>query len=115
MPDVFGGKIFFDINNCAYLVPEILNSYIGANCTLYITNDQDTPIDSSKIFSYQSGSLDLNIGECNTHTVEDIWGLISYEVTTCMVSGTFDLILVNKDNETIEITNGIINNFPTDD
>ena len=113
MPDVFGGEIYFDLNNCAYLVPKIPGSYIGANCTLYST-DQDTPIDSSKVFTYQSGFLNLTIEECNTKTVEDPYGIFSFEVTTCMVSGTFDLTLVNKDNETIEITNGIINNFPAD-
>ena len=113
MPDVFGGEIYFDIQNCAYLVPEFPGSYIGQNCTLYST-DQYTPIDSSKVFAYQSGSLNLTIGECNTYTVEDPFGFFSYEVTTCQVSGTFDLTLVNKNNETIEITNGLINNFPVD-
>jgi len=110
--DVFGGDIYFNMNNCAYMAPELSNVYRDPACNLTShINGQILPIDSSKVFTYQSGSLNLTISECKTYPNKySISGPSSYSV--CKASGTFNLTLVNKGGETIEITNGIINNFP---
>jgi len=107
MPDVFGGEIYFDTHNCAYLIPQGTIVTKGENCNLSsFVNGQIVPIDSSKVFTFQSGTLKLFISDCKTHSLGS--GL---DWSTCRASGTFDLTLANNLNETIEITNGIFNNI----
>ena len=116
IPGVFGGEIYFDINSCAYLAPELTTIYKDVHCNLTSRIDGlISPIDSSKVFTYQSGSLNLTISDCITNTEEYPHpdGGSSHTTSSCRASGTFDLTLVNKNNETIEITNGIIHDFPT--
>jgi len=107
MPDVFDGEIYFDISNCAYM--NLSGTYVtlGQHCNLTAYADGQTmPIDSSKVFIYQSGSLKHSISDCKKHSLGS--GL---DWTTCRASGSFDLTLKNKDNETIEITNGTFKNI----
>jgi len=107
MPDVFGGEIYFDIHHCAYLLPPSTNITLEQSCNLTsFVNGQNVPIDSSKVFIYQSGSLNLSVSDCKTHSLGS--GL---DWSTCRASGTFELTLVNNLNETIEITNGTFNNI----
>ena len=115
LPGVFGGEIYFDVNGCAYMAPELTTIYTDLHCNLTSKVDGiNVPIDSSKVFIYQSGSLNLTISDCSTNTSENPHpdGGSSSTVTSCRASGTFDLTLVNKNNETIEITNGVIKDFP---
>lgn len=111
MVDVFGGIIYFDETDCAYLKPEFNTVYIGEACNLMTITDGNTvPIDSVKVFQYQSGSFNVFLDKCEMHSWEHpIGGTVEYEV--CVASGTFDLSLVNKNNETIELSDGIIKNI----
>lgn len=107
MPDVFGAEIYFDVSHCAYLNLSSVYVTLEENCKLTaFANGQTGPIDSSKVFIYQSGSLQLSISDCKNHSLGS-----GYDWTTCRASGSFDLTLMNKDNETIEITNGTFKNI----
>ena len=110
MVDVFGGEIYFDEKNCAYLAPEYYKVYHDEDCNLDARiNNQIVPIDSTKVFIYQSGYLNASLTNCQTHTTD--LGISVYTYTTCIASGTFELTLVNKIDETIEITSGTIYNY----
>jgi len=110
MVDVFGGEIYFDEKNCAFLAPEYYKVYHDEDCNLDARiNNQIVPIDSTKVFIYQSGYLNASLTNCQTHTTD--LGISVYTYTTCIASGTFELTLVNKIDETIEITSGTIYNY----
>ncbi len=108
--DVFGGEIYFDIFNCAYLNLSSSLVILSNECKLSsFQNGHDMPIDSSKVFIYQSGSLNLMIADCKTHyLLGNPW------YNSCTASGTFELTLANNNNETIKITNGNFKNFESD-
>jgi hypothetical protein len=111
MADVFGGRIHFEKTGCAYLQPEFTyNILLNQGCQLSeITAGGNTiPIDSVKVFVYQSGSLNVSFSNCITKSGVDIFTGLNYQYDICAALGTFDLVLANKNNETIKITNGIV-------
>jgi len=91
MIDVFGGQIYYEKTGSAYLD----------------TNSGGT-IDSAKVFIYQSGSLNVSFSNCVTKTRTDLFTGQTAQYHDCAALGTFDLTLVNKNNETIKLTNGIV-------
>lgn len=94
-------------DHCAYMAPTGNYIMLEQNCMLTDwENGQTVPIDSSKVFIFQSGSLNHSISDCKSHSLGP-----GYEWTTCRATGTFDLTLVNKFNEAIEITNGTFKNI----
>jgi hypothetical protein len=110
MLDVFGGEIYFDEKDCAYLAPEYYKVYHDENCNLRTqSNGHIVPIDSTKVFIFQSGYLNASLTDCQTHTSD--LGIAVYTYVTCIASGTFELTLVNNIDETVEITNGTIYNY----
>ena len=54
------------------------------------------------------GSLNVSFSNCVAKSGVDIVTGLNYQYIDCAALGTFDLILVNKNNETIKITNGIV-------
>ncbi len=109
MSEALGGTIYFE-KGCAYLEP--LGSSISQNQGCLLTDKDDAghiiPIDSTKVFIYQSGSFNINFSNCTKKTGVDFVTGISYQYDVCAVSGSFDLTLVNKDNTTIKISDGIV-------
>ena len=97
-PDVLGGVVkFIWINNCAILEPAGMDISFNFNsCAFY----SPTPVDSSKIFTYSSGSGNTVASDCeNKH--EPIFNV---DYTTCTISGSFSLVLVNNAGDTKTIT-----------
>ncbi|MBL0271508.1 MAG: hypothetical protein IPQ06_00190 [Chitinophagaceae bacterium] len=106
--DVFGGKIFFysqafnpsaPFNNCAFLQPTgtlIVKNLPG--CLL--TNFNGSPIDSSRVFIYNSGSISTAYTNCKLKT--DPFTNIQYE--ECRVTGSFSLVIGNNSGQTKKIT-----------
>lgn len=104
-PDLFKGTINYPYANCAYLEPnDISTIQLTTNCQL--TNAGGMPIDSVAVYLYQSGSVNISYINCSTKSEYDVYSgsTILYEV--CDAVGTFDLILKNKENKTITITEG---------
>jgi len=107
--DLFGGSIYYYrnsslSNNCAYLSPtgqQLVAQQPG--CILY---NNGNPIDSVKVYSYRSGSMNYSTSNCKHKKEPDLvfGGYIEYDV--CDINGTFSLTLGNKNNQTIVITNG---------
>lgn len=112
MPDEFGGPIYYQ-PGCAYLAPEFTSINLGQGCTLseIDVSGGSVPIDSEKVFLYQSGSLNVSFSNCVNQTGYDPVTGTNYTYTTCDADGTFDLTLVNKNDSTIKITNGVVKNF----
>jgi len=110
MINVFGGEVYFDNDGCGYLAPDNYTIYKNWECMLTSQeNGHIVPIDGTKVFTYQSGYLNVTLSHCQVITERE--GLTEYSYTTCIASGTFELTLANNNNETIEITNGTIANF----
>jgi hypothetical protein len=114
MPAIFGGRIYFTQPTCAYLEPG--NTIIYDNyptCQLSIKNSygDPEPIDSALVYIYQSGSLNISFSNCVMKTETDIYTGDTNQYEVCLASGTFDLVLINKNNNTIKITNGIVNQY----
>ena len=109
MVDELGGAIYFK-KACAYLAP--LGSIIHENDGCGLTERDDTgtiiPIDSTKVYLYQSGSFNISVSNCTKKTAVDVLTGQSYQYDDCSVSGTFDLTVVNKEDATIKITDGIV-------
>ncbi len=109
MVDELGGSIYFE-KACAYLEP--LGSIIYENEGCVLTEKDGTgniiPIDSTKVYIYQSGFFNISISNCTKKTAVDLLTGDSYQYDDCTVSGTFDLTLVNKEDATIKITDGIV-------
>lgn len=98
-PDVLGGVVRFSwINNCAFLEPTGLDIYYNYNtCAFFIAGG---PVDSSRIFSYKSGSKNTAITNCKTKN--DRLNGVTYN--TCTISGSFSLVLSNSTGLTKSIT-----------
>jgi len=111
-PDEFGGAIYYQ-PGCAYLAPELTSIKLEPGCTLseIEVSGDSVPIDSEKVFLYQSGSLNVSFSNCEDHTGYDPFTNQNYTYTICDANGTFDLTLVNKNDSTIKITNGVVKNF----
>jgi len=105
-PDIFKGDILFPYSNCAYLDPNHAVQ-LSPNCQL---TSQGSPIDSVNVYIYQSGSMNISYKNCKDKSGNDPGpggaGRFIYEL--CDIDGTFDLILKNKENKTITITEGKI-------
>jgi hypothetical protein len=110
MVNVFGGRIHFEKTGCAFLEPEFTYLRLDQGCQLSEINPvgNTIPIDSVKVFVYQSGSLNVSFSNCITKSGVDFVTGLNYQYEICAALGTFDLVLVNKNNETIKITNGIV-------
>lgn len=108
-PDLFGGTIYYHYNsslnnNCAYLSPTGQQVYVQhPGC---IVLNSGNPIDSVKVYLYRSGNLSITKSNCRRMTERAYGGSGGVEYDLCDVSGTFNLTLGNKNNQTIVITNG---------
>jgi hypothetical protein len=113
MLQVFEGYIYFRGNGCAYMAPEnSVPSITEPGCVLTDqTGGSNFPIDSVLVYYYQSGSLNSTISDCKGYSGTDFGTGLPYAYSECKVSGTFDLTLVNKNNQTIKITNGVFSNY----
>ena len=107
MADVFGGRIHYEKTGCAYLEPEF-TSGISLSPGCQLSSGNTDPIDSVKVFLYQSGSLNVSFSNCITKSGVDPFTGLNYQYNEYAALGTFDLTLVNKNNETIKVTNGIV-------
>ena len=107
-PDLFNGIIHFPSPNCAYLDPNTNGSslFLASGCQL--TSGSGTAIDSVAVYLYQSGSATLTYKNCTQKSeYEPFTGrTVSYDI--CDANGTFNLVLKNKENKTITITNGVL-------
>lgn len=112
MPTVFGGRVYFLRNECAYLEPgnKVVN-VVEPNCQLSIKYDfgNPQPVDSVEVYLYQSGNLDISFSSCEYKTETDIYIGQTRQYQVCRAKGTFNLTLVNKNNVTISIINGSVN------
>ena len=111
MENVFHGRIYFEEGNCAFFAPWFTNIQKGQDCQLFIINPVGSPepVDSSEVYLYQSGTLNASASNCETRAGTDFVTGYPYSITMYAIKGTFDLILVNKNGQTIQITNGIFN------
>lgn len=90
---------------CAYMIP---NSMAGlgltyANCQF---SSNSGPIDSAQVYFYRSGSISYTVSNC-VHIKKILLqapGTIEYD--ECTVTGNFNIILGNNNNQTIKITDG---------
>ncbi len=109
MSEALGGTIHFE-KDCAYLEP--LGSSISQNEGCLLTDKDEAgniiPIDSTKVFIYQSGSFNISFSKCVKKTSVDLLTGQSSQYDDCAASGSFDLTLVNKDNDIIVISDGIV-------
>jgi len=104
-PDIFGGTIYFREPGCAYLEPTGTNfSLASPGCQLI----SGGPIDSTKVYFYQSGTVNISKSDCEHKREPDLvfGGFLEHD--ECTLSGDFSLTLVNKNNATIKITNGVL-------
>ncbi|MEP6700008.1 MAG: hypothetical protein ABJA85_01780 [Bacteroidota bacterium] len=102
--NLFGGSINIISPNpgpiqCAYFRPAGMSvSSFGPNCIL--TNGGN-PIDSLQVYWYESGSLSFSYSDCR-----DLTGTTVPGQRDCGITGNFDLMLTNKNNQKIKLTNG---------
>lgn len=103
--NLLGGDITISSLNpgpiqCAYMKPR--GSYVaatGGNCSQL--HSGGNPIDSVAVYWYESGSLSYSYSDCQVLT-----GTIVPGQKDCAISGTFDLVLTNKNNQKMRLTNG---------
>jgi hypothetical protein len=109
MPSVFGGQIFFIRNGCAYLETgsDVIN-VTEPNCQLSIQDNfgNPQPIDSVKVYIYRSGTLNISFSECKVKSSTDPWTGATHQYQVCRAKGTFELTLINKNQQQLKITNG---------
>ncbi len=109
MPSVFGGRIFFIRNGCAYLETgsDVIN-VTEPNCQLSIQDNfsNPQPIDSVKVYIYQSDTLNISFSDCKVKSSTDPWTGAMHQYHVCRAKGTFELTLINKNQQQIKITNG---------
>jgi hypothetical protein len=110
MVNLFGGRVYFEKTGCAYLEPEFSYIILNSGCMLSVQNPSGSPlpIDSSKVFLYESGTLNISFSNCISKSGVDIITGLPYQYNDCAAIGTFDLTLKNNNNSTIKITNGIV-------
>jgi hypothetical protein len=109
-PDLFNGVIHFPYANCAYLDPVTngVSLELETNCQLTASG---MPIDSVAVYVYNSGLVNIVYTNCSWKTKYDLFtgNTIQYEV--CDAIGTFSLLLRNKENKTISITEGKLEEY----
>jgi hypothetical protein len=110
MVNLFGGRVYFEKTGCAYLEPVSSTVILNSGCMLSECTSSGTTvaIDSSKVFIYESGSLNISFSNCISKSRVDIITGLPYQYNDCAAIGTFDLTLKNNNNLTIKITNGIV-------
>jgi hypothetical protein len=98
-PDILGGTVKFSwVNNCAFLEPTGMDISVNYNtCAFFVMSGT---VDSSKIFTYSSGSGNTTATNCKTKTDR----LFNVTYTTCTISGSFSLVLINNAGLTKRIT-----------
>ncbi len=102
--NLFGGDIYITARNpgaivCGYLQPTGSSvSSTGANCNLHSGGN---PIDSVAVYWYESGSINFTYSDC-----KDVTAAIVPGQKDCAINGTFDLVLTNKNNQKMRLTNG---------
>ncbi len=102
--NLFGGDIYITAHNpgtidCAFLQPTGSSvSTTGNNCQLH---NGGNPIDSVAVYWYESGSLNFTYTDCKALT-----GTIVPGQKDCAISGTFDIVLTNKNNQKMRLSNG---------
>jgi hypothetical protein len=110
MPNAFPGRVYFEKTGCAYLEPEFASVRLAQGCQLKQVDQAGNlvPIDSSKVFIYQSGSLNVSFSDCSSKSGVDFVTGYNYQYNECAAIGTFGLTLANKNNELIKITDGVV-------
>jgi hypothetical protein len=108
MPNIFKAPIQYHRTGCAFMGREVT---VRPGCVLLSnsTSPPSSPIDSTEVFYYESGVLNLSVSNCVTKSGYDFWTGQNYTQTICAIKGTFDLTLTNKNNDKIKITNGEVN------
>ncbi len=97
-PDVFGGVVkFIWTDTCAFLEPTGMDIFFNYNSCDFVSA---TPVDSSRIYRYSSGSGSSAASNCKTKTDR----LFNVTYTKCTISGTFSLVLINNAGDTKSIT-----------
>jgi hypothetical protein len=103
-PDLFGGNISFEPDNCAYLDPYGNEIQRFSPCQL---SRNSQPIDSVAVFIYESGSLKINTTNCKTTSETDFFTGNTIYTSVCDITGSFNLTLKNKEDSLIVITDGV--------
>ncbi len=62
-------------------------------------------------FSSQFGNLNINFTQCEVKSGTDPWTGATHQYQVCRAAGTFDLTLVNKNNQKIILTDGNVDQF----
>jgi hypothetical protein len=85
---------------CAYLQPTGSSvSALGGDCNRLQAGGN--PIDSVRVYWYESGSVNFSYSDCKAITSATVPGQ-----NDCAISGTFNITLTNKNNQKIILTNG---------
>ena len=105
--DLFGGEIVFNKPGCAYLNPHNAELAEDPGCILSYTDGK--PIDSSRVYLYQSGVFNVNTSNRKQIQKHDPFTGEYYYVDECDVHGNFNVTLVNNKGDIIEIKNGVLN------
>ena len=100
-PDIFGGTIDMDCNPqgniaCTLFIPSGMNAL--GSCSNF--NNNGAPIDSVKVYWYESGSVNFFYTDCKNNSNGPS------DVKDCAINGTFSLTLTNKNNQKIILSNG---------
>jgi hypothetical protein len=103
-PDIFNGKIHFLNPHCAYLEPTGTDITSSTDCQL---TSWGPPIDSVAVYLYKSGKRIISKKNCSDVTSTDIITGRTSTHTVCDIYGSFDLVLINKENKLITITDGV--------
>lgn len=102
---ISGARLEFSGNRCAYMGAQI--SIYNPGCILKdISSGSPKDIDSVKTFYYESGTLNISETNCKTERKYDIVTAQYYDLSYCTLSGTFNLVLTNKNNTKIILSNG---------
>ena len=101
--DIFKGIIYYPHSNCAFFEPDGSSVQIMWDCQL---SSNSFPLDSTAVYLYSEGSINLIYKNCQNKTELDPFTGRTIRYDICDVDGTFDLVLKNKENKTIRITDG---------
>jgi hypothetical protein len=101
--DIFTAPIYFKKPDCAFYGTDNKGVMITGDCQL--SDFSGSPIDSALVYIYQSGSMNVSYNNCSTAKLIDLSG---NHVTAqyCDMQGSFDLVLKNKENKLITISDG---------
>jgi hypothetical protein len=104
--DIFNGIVRYIENNFAYFEPgNSRNVSVGLSGSCQLLQN-GLPIDSVAVYLYQSGSYNISYTNCMQKSEFDIFTGSTDTYSVCDASGSFNLILKNKENKTINITEG---------